>query len=119
MKNIQEICRNIDKYIPSNRIDGVFIGDTKSLVNTIYKKIKKGYYIYIVGDIKDTLLNGNFIIVENCKYIIQVTEEFKRNFSIIFEKWDIEIFYLLDDNCIPVILIEDFPQDITLNINKI
>jgi hypothetical protein len=113
MEKIKDICRNIERHIPANRIDGVFIGNKDSLYKMINKKVKIGWYVFIVGDINGIF--HNFIKIEEYKYIVNITEEWKDKFLNIISSSDIEVLYILDENYIPMILIEDFPEDITIN----
>ena len=110
---IKRICENIENFIPENRIDGVFIGDRKKIFDLLCKKIDIGWYICITGDIDRNIISMG---KDSIYYYAKVTEEIKKRFLYFLENSMIETLYVFNESFEPMILIDDFPEDITINI---
>jgi len=116
---IIKICLNIENYIPPNRIDGVYIGNVKKLVTFVDKIMREGFYIYIVGEITNLSEFREIINIENKKYLVFVSKKLKENFYSFISENLIERFYLIDNNKNVILLIDDFPEDITIGIDYV
>ena len=109
---VNEICEHIENYIPKNRIDGTYIGDKDDIVKFICKTVKLGWHICVVGD----LHNEHQMFSKNgIYYFATVTPEIKQRLSSLLYN-NLEILYVFDERFSPMILIDDFPEDVTLNI---
>jgi len=114
MDKILKICSDIEKHIPDNRIDGVFVGERYSLYVFLLKKIEVGWHICLTGDIFD---NGQKFLKDGIYYYAKVTHEIKQGLLSLLDNSFLETFYIFDENYNPVILIDDFPEDVTICID--
>ena len=114
MEKILKICSEIENHIPDNRIDGIFVGKRYKLYEFLHRKIEVGWHICITGDIFDKDQN---LLKYGIYHYAMVTPEIKRNLLSILEKNVLETLYIFDENHNPAILIDDFPEDITICID--
>jgi len=115
MKDLLDIYNNIENYIPDNRIDGVFIGQNDSLLEHLFNVIKEEWQILVVGNLK-----SQHDIFENIKdgyYAATISKANKKNLLTILNKAYIEVLYVFDASGLPMVLIDDYPEDITVNMD--
>ena len=114
MDKILKMCLEIENCIPDNRIDGTFVGRSNKLYELLHKKIEVGWHICITGDI---IYEHHSLLKYGIYYYTTVTPEIKKILLALLDDNIIETLYAFDENYNPMILIDDFPEDVTISID--
>lgn len=118
MENLLEIYQNITSFLPDNRIDGSFIGDKNLLLKKYIFDSKHDCKIFIIGEIS---ISNDFIYEykepwNKNKYFCKITDDNKYLLLDILQKSYLEVLYIFNDENKPMVMIDDFPEDITIAI---
>ncbi|OQX57119.1 MAG: hypothetical protein B5M52_08050 [Helicobacteraceae bacterium 4484_230] len=116
MSTLYEICHNIGSNIPENRIDGILIGNPDQWLENILERTEDGWIIYVVGDIIKK--NDIFKKLSKENYEFYATIK-KKNITLmldILKQSYLEVLYILDAGNTPMFLIDDYPDDVTINL---
>ncbi len=109
----------IDKIInktDSNKIDGGFLGSETKLIDKINSKLEIGLVICIIAEINTNI----FQVGSKYRHYIEITSEnIKMVRLILKEAKNIELLYISDKNYNGLIMIDDFPEDITISLDFI
>ena len=116
MQKIYDISHNIGRYVPKNRIDGIMIGNSNEWLKNIFFKTKEKWQIYIVGEISCN--DGLFYQFENIpnEYYSIIDLKNKSKILEILIQSKLEILYIFDEYNVPMFLIDDYPEDVTVNL---
>lgn len=112
LTKLNNLYENISKYMPKNRIDGVFVGDRRELLSKILYISKENWKIFIIGDIKE----NNLFYREKNRYCLNVQNKERKKVLNLLQHSYIEVLYIFNENYEPLILIDDFPEDITMDV---
>jgi hypothetical protein len=120
MQNLLEFYRNYHDY-PKNRIDGNYVGSREALIESLILRSKNEWKMLIVGEIS---IKNNIIKEYEGKenkdiYYCAIKDDEKSELIEILKKSYIEIVYLFDENDNFKIIIEDFPEDISMSIDML
>jgi len=118
MDKILTIYKNIADYFPENRVDGVFLGEKSFLIKYIVELAQDNWVILFLGEKKPYNTKHDDLFWENEDGIYTAVIN-KNNASQIIDQLQtsyIEVLYLFNNNYEPMILIDDYPEDITINI---
>lgn len=111
LTKLNNIYENISQHAPQNRVDGTLIGNTSELLANILPIIYNGCKIFIIGDIKNNTLFYN----RQNRHCLTIKDNNNKIFDLLQNSY-IEVLYIFDENYEPLILIDDFPEDVTINV---
>ena len=117
MQDLLSIYKNAQNNLPANRIDGIYSGSIKMLIEKCILESNTGWKILIIGEVKitDLRLKEFIAISDKNGFYCEIRDEIKEKLISVLENSYIEVMYIFDDKNSPKIMIDDFPEDITIS----
>lgn len=100
-----------------NRFDGVYAGDKNVLLDMIFTLLEEKMTVFVVGDMKN---NEKIFNIYSNQHYATVTKTNSNLISTFLSKNSnyIEILYVFNEKYEPIVLIDNFPEIITINLEN-
>lgn len=100
-----------------NRFDGVYAGDKNVLLDMIFTLLEEKMIVFVVGDMKN---NEKIFNIYSNQHYATVTKTNSNLISTFLSKNSnyIEILYVFNEKYEPIVLIDNFPEIITINLEN-
>lgn len=100
-----------------NRFDGVYAGDKNVLLDMIFTLLEEKMTVFVVGDMKN---NEKIFNIYSNQHYATVTKTNSNLISTFLSKNSnhIEILYVFNEKYEPIVLIDNFPEIITINLDN-
>jgi hypothetical protein len=117
---MQSLLEFFDGYdLPKDRIDGTYVGSREKLIESLILGSKNEWKVLILGEIsiKNDIIKEYEGRKNKYKYYCTIKNKEKKELMEILKKSYLEVVYFFDENDKLKIIVEDFPEDISIDIN--
>ncbi len=97
-----------------NKIDGTFVGESNNLLETSLNVLKGGWSILVACDLQNH--NDIFITQKEFHFVEANEENIEQIKNIILSSSGIEILVIFNNLNQPMLLIEDYPEEISISL---
>ncbi len=110
---LRELYEAACSELSDNKIDGVFIGEPSNLLSRSLRILKPGWGLLLVGELTE---KNDYFTSQSAFHYVLVSEGNIESVKMLANRAkDLEILVIFNVSNNPVLIIEDFPEDISVS----
>ena len=112
--NLKKLYDSACSDFHHNKIDGVFVGEPSKLLETSLSNLKENWCVLVVCDLQN--INDVFLSQKAFHFAKTTVENIDQIKNIILSANRLEILVIFNNLEQPVLVIEDYPEDISISL---